>query len=67
MKNAIPPADRLQVKPQEAADLLSISDRHLRRLTERGEIPRIGNGRLTRYDVEDLREWQRKNRSGGPS
>ncbi len=58
----IPAAARLQVRTREAAELLSISERHMRRLGERGEIPRIGRGRLTRYAVDDLREWQRKNR-----
>jgi excisionase family DNA binding protein len=62
IKTAIPAAARLQVRTREAAELLSISERHMRRLGERGEIPRIGTGRLTRYAVDDLREWQRKNR-----
>lgn len=56
------PAERLQVRPSEAAELLSISERQLYRLTQRGEIPSIGSGRLRRYAVEDLREWQQKNR-----
>jgi excisionase family DNA binding protein len=58
----IPAAERLQVRIREAAELLSISERHLRRMAERGEIPRIGKGKLTRFSVDDLREWQRKNR-----
>lgn len=58
----IEPHNRLQVRTREAAELLSISERHLRRLADQGEIPRIGRGRLTRYAVDDLREWQRKNR-----
>lgn len=61
-RTPIPPAQRLQVRPREAAELLSISERELRRLTQQGEIPSIGRGRLRRYAVEDLREWQRRNR-----
>jgi excisionase family DNA binding protein len=62
---SIPPAQRLQVRPREAAELLSISERALRRLTQLGEIPSIGTGRLRRYAVEDLRAYQQRNRTGG--
>lgn len=61
-RTSIPATQRLQVRPREAAELLSISERHLARLTKRGEIPKIGRGRLTRYAIEDLRAWQARNR-----
>lgn len=61
----IPPAERLQVRPAEAAELLSISERELWRLTKAGAIPSIGRRRLRRYAVDDLRAWQRRNRNGG--
>jgi hypothetical protein len=62
----IPLVERLQVRRQ-AAQLLSISERELRRLTQAGTLPSIGRARLRRYALEDLRAWQRRNRSGGPS
>ncbi len=62
---SIPLAERLQVRPAEAAALLSISERQLYRLTQRGEIPSIGAGRLRRYAVDDLRAYQQRNRMGG--
>jgi excisionase family DNA binding protein len=64
-QDTIPPLERLQVRPREAAALLSISERELRRLSARGEIPRIGRGRLVRYALDDLRNWQQGNRTGG--
>jgi len=60
----IPPTERLQVRPSEAAVLLSISERELRRRTISGEIPSIGKGRLRRYAIEDLRAYMRRNRNG---
>ena len=57
--------EQLQVKPIEAAALLSISERELWRKTKSGEIPSIGKRRLRRYAVDDLRAWQRHNRNGG--
>lgn len=55
----------LQVRPPEAAALLSISERELWRKTKSGEIPSIGRRRLRRYALDDLRAWQRSNRNGG--
>jgi excisionase family DNA binding protein len=53
----IPPAERFFVRQEEAAALLSISTRQLRKLTRRGEIPAYGHGRSLRYAVEDLRRF----------
>jgi excisionase family DNA binding protein len=64
-RTPIPPAERLQVRPHEAAELLSISERELWRKTKSGEIPSIGKRRLRRYAIDDLRAWQRRNRNEG--
>jgi excisionase family DNA binding protein len=63
-RSTIPPNDRILVKQPEAADLLSMSTRHLRRLTDRGEIPAIGKGRGILYAVEDLHAYARRARGG---
>lgn len=60
----IPPAERFMVRQPEAAELLSISTRQLRRLTTSGEIPASGQGKSIRYAVEDLRAYAQR-RSGG--
>jgi hypothetical protein len=53
-----PIPDRLAVPPQEAARLLSISERTLWGLTApRGPIPSVRFGRFVRYDVAALRRW----------
>lgn len=62
-QSKIPPAERLQVREGEAAQLLSISPRQLRRLRAAGEIETVGDGRLRRYPVEGLRRWQDRNRT----
>ncbi len=59
----IPPTERLQVRPAEAAALLSISERELWRKTKTGEIPSIGARRLRRYALSDLRAWQERHRN----
>lgn len=61
----IPPAERLMVRQSEAAELLSISTRQLRRLTRRGEIPAIGAHKSLRYALDDLRTYA--SRAGGPN
>ena len=65
MSPTIEPLNRLQVRPAEAAELLSISERELWRKTKTGEIPSIGVRRLRRYALSDLRAWQERNRNGG--
>ena len=64
MNNPIPPTERLMVRQPEAADLLSISTRQLRRLTRRGDIPARGERKSLRYALDDLRAYAR--RTGGP-
>ena len=43
------------LKPEETAELLSISPRTLWTLTKKGEIPCVRVGRAVRYDPPDLR------------
>ena len=51
----------LALRPREAAQALSISERHLFTLTKDGEIPcvRIGSGsrKTVLYPMESLRNW----------
>ncbi|HWB14490.1 MAG TPA: helix-turn-helix domain-containing protein [Pirellulales bacterium] len=50
-------AQRLLLKPDEAAAALAVSPRCLWGLTKAGEIPAVRIGRAVRYDVADLRAW----------
>jgi excisionase family DNA binding protein len=59
----IPPAQRLQVREDEAAQLLSISSRTVRKLRKRGEIESTGYGKLRRYPVDGLQRWIDRNRT----
>ncbi|MCA9073677.1 MAG: helix-turn-helix domain-containing protein [Planctomycetaceae bacterium] len=47
----------LLLKPAEAAQALSISERTLFTLTKNGTIPAVRLGRSVRYDVEALRTF----------
>lgn len=47
----------LLVKPDKAAELLTISPRKLWELTNRGEVPCVRIGKSVRYLPEDLRAW----------
>ena len=55
----------LQVTKNEAAKLLGYSTRTIERLVERGELSQIGDGRLARFDLDDLKAYQNRNRKGG--
>jgi excisionase family DNA binding protein len=55
----------LQVTKAEAAKLLGYSVRTVERLVERGELAQIGDGRLARFDLADLKAYQDRNRSRG--
>jgi excisionase family DNA binding protein len=48
-------ADRLALRPEEAARALGVSERTLRRLAPR--LPRIRDGGTVLYPVEALRRW----------
>ena len=52
-----PPAERLALRPREAAQLLGVSERHLHNLTKRGDVPCVRFGRAVGYPVESLRRW----------
>ncbi len=56
--------DRL-LNRREAADVLATSERHVKLLTLRGDLPVVRVGRLARYDVADLAEYVSRNREGG--
>ena len=51
-------ADRLALRPKEAAEALGVSERTLRQLAP--ELPRVSRGRVVLYPVEALREWLRR-------
>ena len=42
------------LKPPEAALFLAVSERTVKRLTARGELPHVRVGRLMRFVLEDL-------------
>ncbi|NLT75143.1 MAG: helix-turn-helix domain-containing protein [Planctomycetes bacterium] len=50
---------RLLLSPRETARALGISERTLAQRTAEGVFPIVKIGRLTRYDVEVLRQWIR--------
>lgn len=52
-----PKPETLLVTPREAAAMLSMSERKLWTLSNRGEIPRIKVDRMVRYAVADLRAF----------
>ena len=45
---------RRLLTPREAAAYLTISERTLWSMRDRGEVPAVQFGRLVRYDVRDL-------------
>ena len=51
------PKMKFLLKPDNAADMLSISPRKLWAMTNTGEIPCVRFGRSVRYDPTDLRTW----------
>ena len=51
-------ADRLALRPKEAAKALGIGERTLRQIAP--ELPRVVRGGLVLYPVEGLREWLKR-------
>lgn len=51
------PAPRLLLTGRDAARALSVCEKTLWTLTQRGEIPCIKIGRAVRYDPRDLDAW----------
>ncbi len=56
---------QMLINAKTAAALLSVSERTLWTLTNRGEIRCVRIGRAVRYDPEDLRAWIAAKKSRG--
>lgn len=52
--------ERLLISPREAAKMLSICERTLYSMTQRGLIPAVHLGRCVRYDVDSLKAFIKK-------
>ncbi len=50
------------LKPSEAALFLAVSERTIKRLTARGELPHVRVGRSMRFVMEDLLAYVAGNR-----
>jgi excisionase family DNA binding protein len=50
-------ADRLLLTLPEAAKALSVGTRTVRRLMERGELPKVKVGRCVRVPAEAVKAW----------
>lgn len=53
-------AQKILLKPREAAELLSISQRKLWELTNRGDVPYVGVDRSVRYRPSSLEAWAQR-------
>jgi len=61
--SAPPEAQALrQVTIRQAAAILGVHERTIRRLVRRGELHAVGRGRLTRIALRDIAEYQKCNR-----
>ena len=58
-------APRLALRPKEAAVALSIGERLLWSMTNRGEIPHIKLGKCVLYPVAELERWLSEQAAGG--
>ena len=47
----------LLLSPREAAKALSVCEKTLWTITQKGDIPVIKIGRLVRYPIEGLKSW----------
>lgn len=52
-----PARERLLVGATQAAELLAISERHLARLTQTGEVPSLLVAGCRRYSIDSLRAY----------
>ena len=50
----------LLLSPREAAKVLSVCEKTLWTITQRGEIPVMRIGRLVRYPLDGLKKWIEK-------
>ncbi len=51
-----------QVTIRQAAAILGVNERTIRRLVHRGELHVVGRGRLTRIALRDIADYQKHNR-----
>jgi excisionase family DNA binding protein len=51
-----------QVTIRQAAAILGVHERTVRRLVQRRELHAVGRGRLTRIALRDIAEYQKRNR-----
>ena len=58
---------KLALRPREAAEKLSISERKLWSLTQKGEIRHKKSGGVVLYAVEWLQDWLDRRTEGGVS
>jgi excisionase family DNA binding protein len=49
--------DRLLITCRQAAQLLSVSERHLFAMTQSGQLPCVRLGKCVRYEIDKLRQW----------
>jgi excisionase family DNA binding protein len=54
-------SEKLQVSIREAARLLAFSERTIYSLLQRGELRSVGQGRLRRIPIAELKSWQERN------
>jgi len=57
MYNSTHVTPALLLKPQQAAEALSISPRKLWGMTASDEIPRVRIGQCVQYPIDDLQRW----------
>ena len=60
-------SETLLVDVKTTARLLSICEKTLWTLTDRGDIPCIRIGRSVRYSPDDLRAWIARTKTTGPA
>jgi len=51
-----------QVTMRQAAEILGVHERTIRRLLQAGELSAVGRGRLTRIALRDIAAYQQRNR-----
>jgi excisionase family DNA binding protein len=51
-----------QVTVRQAAEILGVHERTIRRLLQAGELSAVGRGRLTRIALRDIAAYQQRNR-----
>lgn len=56
----------LEVRPREAARMLGISERQVRRLCELGELTRVGTGRAARINYTSVLAYHERRKECTP-